>query len=1051
MALDPFYDPVLFGHDRTERIVAVSPGRDGDDGSYVEVYTRAEDGTVEVREEREWPFVYVSSREMLSGSQAVPLVRQLDGSGYFRYIAVFENRDTMFKGLRAMKKNRREGAGDYYVVYDPAQRYLMQTGRTMFLGMGYQDIVRLQLDIEAYSPVGFPNPKRGTNEVMIVSFTSNRGLKRVLHTGAADLYTPEERAVDGPYPHVERCEDERALLKRVTETVLEVDPDVIEGHNLFGFDLPYLETRMKRYDMTMSWGRDGSPPDVYEKAKIKFAERDIEYPRYTFHGRHVADTMFMVMAYDVTKRKMPGYGLKPSAKHFGFASAERTYVPGDEIARTWDEDPRRLIDYALDDAVECAAISGHLGGAVFASTQMLPLTYQDVGVSGTGKKIESILVREYLRRKYALPQSDRRNRQDIVGANYAFPVKNGKQTGGSQQEVGGYTDIYYTGRYENLIYADVASLYPSIMLAYDVQPEGDDLRVFQGTLRLLTELRFRTKDAMKELEDDQGRPLLGREDEHSMLDAKQAAFKIIINSFYGGLGFVYALFNDYNEADRVTTVGQRIVKRIRLEIEADGGKVIEIDTDGALAVPPRWVYREDLRAEAAVDEPFGTGEHWFVWDGASVYPTDRDGVPLEEADYVGSNGSGRRTMGDREYVRSLTARMADGIEIDFDGRADVMMSMKRKNYALLEPGSSLEPGSDGVDGRTTPKLKGGSLKNRTIQPFRRAFMREIVDGILGNDARAIHEAYKRWWLRIVSHDWTPQDFAANANIKTTLEEYREKVELGHANGGRHPAAAYELAAARAEATGVPVKQGDRISFYVAYPPGEEDKAVSNVRVYQDAAFAEDWDPEAPNENTSWYLKKLLESAKLFRMFFTPREFKAIFSEMDEVSESGEPFDYDAVEIRNREVKRTPMRVIIAGGRAVDDVWWVERAVAGAKFLREIGGDVYLRGREIAEVVSGKARGADTQGERWARKEGIPVKEFPADWDGLGRGAGFVRNRQMAEYAMEEGAGGLIAIWDGESRGTKNMIEVAEELGLKVHVSLYDPERLPRYRGTEIPQ
>jgi len=81
-----------------------------------------------------------------------------------------------------------------------------------------------------------------------------------------------------------------------------------------------------------------------------------------------------------------------------------------------------------------------------------------------------------------------------------------------------------------------------------------------------------------------------------------------------------------------------------------------------------------------------------------------------------------------------------------------------------------------------------------------------------------------------------------------------------------------------------------------------------------------------------------------------------------------------------------------------------------------------------EVVSGKARGADIFGEIWANEHGIPVKEFPADWDKFGRAAGPIRNGQMAEYGDA-----LIAFLAPGSKGTKNMIEQAQKKGLFVLV------------------
>lgn len=112
-----------------------------------------------------------------------------------------------------------------------------------------------------------------------------------------------------------------------------------------------------------------------------------------------------------------------------------------------------------------------------------------------------------------------------------------------------------------------------------------------------------------------------------------------------------------------------------------------------------------------------------------------------------------------------------------------------------------------------------------------------------------------------------------------------------------------------------------------------------------------------------------------------------------------------------------MKVIVAGGRDITNFNLVEEAIS-------------VSGFEVSEVVSGKAKGVDTLGEVWALKHNVPVGAFPADWNAHGRSAGPIRNRQMAEYADA-----LIAIWDGESKGTANMIQQARKNKLNVFIYL----------------
>jgi hypothetical protein len=114
-----------------------------------------------------------------------------------------------------------------------------------------------------------------------------------------------------------------------------------------------------------------------------------------------------------------------------------------------------------------------------------------------------------------------------------------------------------------------------------------------------------------------------------------------------------------------------------------------------------------------------------------------------------------------------------------------------------------------------------------------------------------------------------------------------------------------------------------------------------------------------------------------------------------------------------------MKIIIAGSRNFNDYEMLKSSILP-----------FTENLENIEIVSGNAKGADKLGEQFAKEMGYSLKLFPADWS-LGKHAGFLRNTQMADYADC-----LIAFWDGESKGTKMMIETAKKKSLKVKVVLY---------------
>lgn len=120
-----------------------------------------------------------------------------------------------------------------------------------------------------------------------------------------------------------------------------------------------------------------------------------------------------------------------------------------------------------------------------------------------------------------------------------------------------------------------------------------------------------------------------------------------------------------------------------------------------------------------------------------------------------------------------------------------------------------------------------------------------------------------------------------------------------------------------------------------------------------------------------------------------------------------------------------MKVIIAGSRSITDYTALQSAIFQSDF-------------SISEVVSGCARGPDSLGELWASENNVPVKKFPADWGRFGRAAGHYRNSEMASYADA-----LIVLWDGQSRGTLDMIDRMRRAGKPFEVydefgSVYAP-------------
>jgi DNA polymerase elongation subunit (family B) len=535
----PFYDnALLFGRDTTSSLIAFEPSQ-----SSVRVYMRSDAGAA-VAEEAFRPFLLLAETDLLTGFKGELDLAPLDGEGAFRWLAECPSWADALRARDHCQNVSGRGAGapdaPFRFLPDPVHQFLLRTGKTSFRGMTFGQLRRLALDIEVTTAPGFefPNAARAADRIIAIALADTSGFVTVL--SGAKL-------------------SEAELLTECSRLIRERDPDVIEGHNIFRFDLEYMEARARRLGVPLHWGRDGSALHG-RPSRMQIAERSIGYRRYAVVGRHIVDTWILAQLYDVSARDLPSYGLKEVARHFGVAPPERTYLPPEDIPRIFDEDPERLLAYARDDVAETLALAAILAPPYFVQAQSLPFDYQTTVLRGNATKVDALLMREYLHRGQAIPAPR-------VGRAVA----------------GGYTAIFQRGVAENVLHVDVASLYPSIMLGEGVFPAADRLGVSAVLLRDLRAYRLAAKALAREAADDTQRALL---------NGLQQTFKILINSFYGYLAFSQGHWNDFDAANRVTSEGRRLVMALVTRLQELGATVIEVDTDGLYFVAPPGTGRD---------------------------------------------------------------------------------------------------------------------------------------------------------------------------------------------------------------------------------------------------------------------------------------------------------------------------------------------------------------------------------------------------------------------------------------------------------------------------
>ena len=532
---------LLFGADVTPRIVAVELGETGT----VRVHRREADGSTVTDVEPFHPFVWADSDVVDMGIET----EKLRGGLNYGWLITLDS----WKELIALRNGLRNAGRDFFAFTDPIQHYLTATGRTLFKDLPFEALKRMQIEVLSVAGGGDPG---NYDHILSIALADSTGWQEIF---VVDANNAEE--------------SERNALRRITALIKERDPDVIEGHDLFRVHLPLLVGRAKELKTKLDWGRSGgflrSRP-----SRLQIAEKTIDYPKFTIDGRHFVDTFLLAQFYDVGMRSLAGFERTDVARHFELCDSEQiSGLTGKALERAYLNDSEMFQRRALCGVRETRALSDLLSPSYFIQAQIFPYNYQDVIVRGNATRINALFLREYFRQRHSISQ---------------LPMPRAFE--------GGYTDIFFTGVARNVWHCDVASLYPSIMLQFDCFPAMDELQIFRHLLTDLRNFRLEAKAKMR-AERDPAR-------QHH-LQALHNTFKILLNSFYGYLGFAQGHFADFDAAARVTQIGRDLLKKMIDWLHARGAKVIEVDTDGIYFVPPEKVDIDDLQKDLAKELPAG--------------------------------------------------------------------------------------------------------------------------------------------------------------------------------------------------------------------------------------------------------------------------------------------------------------------------------------------------------------------------------------------------------------------------------------------------------------
>ena len=586
-----YTDDVIYGKDKDEEIVSIEVKDDN-------VYTYKNNGEVSIH-----PMVYKAFSCINLDNKGT----KLRGRRHFNHILQFSKREQFAE----MRKNYRFKKHTLWSMHNDVETEMVTNGATQFKGLKIDQVSRLGFDIESD---GLEKTKE--SDVYTIANTFKDGEKTVRKVFVRDDFTDTGHMIDA------WC-----------DWVRKMNPTMMVAHNGIGYDLPYLAHVAKLYGTALYLGRDASEIkfESYKRNYRVDGSQTWEYNNPHIFGRHIIDTMFLAVKYDIG-REFPSWGLKPIIEHLGLVKEGREFYDASKIKDNWEnlEERAKIIAYCEDDGDDCLALYDIMCPSFFYMAQSIPKPFQMIINGASGSWINYIMLRAYLQQGKSIPR----------------PSESSKVYGG--------ISFGRPGFHKNVFKIDIKSMYPSIMRQYNVHdPMKDPDAIYASMVDTFTKKRFAEKAKYKETGD-------------KYYDDMQASSKIFINSCYGALGCGGLHFNNYELADFVTGMGRQIIKET---INWATGKPLT-----------HWWedYEEDK--DAKYEGTLEVGEYiprHYVMTNA-----DTDSISFKK-----SHGGKFSDNEMKNLINSVNSVLPKMIEYEDDGCFEKFVVVKAKNYVMQEVGS----------------------------------------------------------------------------------------------------------------------------------------------------------------------------------------------------------------------------------------------------------------------------------------------------------------------------------------------------------------------------
>ena len=534
---------LVFGKNNTERVVSVEIE---DDKAIL--FKETESGVETEEVDNKFWITYPMRTE---GSV------RLKGNLHYRWYKDFDNREEF---ELARKESFKKGG---WSIKHPQESFMVKNGFTYFKGLRVEDVSVLSFDIEATSLTHNENSK-----VLLISNTFRKNGKII-----KKLFSYDEYKNDGD------------MLNAWCDWVRTINPSILIGHNIFTYDLPYMDYCIRRNGYEgLNLGRNDTLMTFNDKPSNfrKDGSQTYEYYDINIYGREIIDTMFLAIKADIG-RKYESYGLKQIIAQEGLEKEDRTHYDASLIGKNYTNPKEfaKIKEYAKDDADDSLALYDLMASNFFYYTQSVPKTFQQVINTATGSQFNAIMVRAYLQQGHSLP--DKTEVQKFEGGiSFGNP-----------------------GIYKNVRKIDVASLYPSIMREYKVfDKDKDPNGYFLRLVDYFTLERLKNKAKGNETGD------------RYFKDLEQSQ-KIVINSAYGFMGAPGLLFNSPKNAAFVTRKGREILSGAIDWAKDLGYEIVNADTDSISYSDGKKIDIEQFESE--IENLNTLYPEKIIWENDGVY------------------------------------------------------------------------------------------------------------------------------------------------------------------------------------------------------------------------------------------------------------------------------------------------------------------------------------------------------------------------------------------------------------------------------------------------